>query len=171
MVAEGGGGYPLGGPERAFVTRHLQQSSAGRPDLGREPPRRCGRVCWRARSPACCGAAASMPARSRATDLALLCSAAAPERRVRPARTVFSCICCHVWRSCPGSCDPLSTPASAPQTYTQQHCARFQGARDRTCRAYAKIVQLYQSRTRSSAAATAFLSPHFRFQDLTQYQE
>jgi len=36
----------------------------------------------------------------------------------------------------------------------------------------AKIVQLYQSRTnRSSAAATAFLSPHFRFQDLTQYQE
>jgi hypothetical protein len=47
----------------------------------------------------------------------------------------------------------------------------FQGARDRTCRAYAKIVQLYQSRTRSSAAATAFLSPHFRFQDLTQYQE
>jgi len=36
----------------------------------------------------------------------------------------------------------------------------------------AKIVQLYQSRTnRSSAAATAFLSPHFCFQDLTQYQE
>jgi hypothetical protein len=43
---------------------------------------------------------------------------------------------------------------------------------DRTCRAYAKIVQLDQSRTnRSSAAATAFLSPHFVFQDLTQYQE
>jgi hypothetical protein len=35
-----------------------------------------------------------------------------------------------------------------------------------------EVVQLYQSRTnRSSAAATAFLSPHFRFQDLTQYQE
>jgi hypothetical protein len=35
-----------------------------------------------------------------------------------------------------------------------------------------KIVQLYQSRTnRSSAAATAFLSLHFLFQDLTQYQE
>jgi hypothetical protein len=40
------------------------------------------------------------------------------------------------------------------------------------CRAYAKIVQLYESRTnRSSAAVAAFLSPHFRFQDLTQYQE
>jgi hypothetical protein len=37
---------------------------------------------------------------------------------------------------------------------------------------YAKIVQLYQSRTnRSSAAAKAFLSLHFLFQDLTQYQE
>jgi len=39
-------------------------------------------------------------------------------------------------------------------------------------RRYAKIVQLYQSRTnRSSAAAKAFLSLHFLFQDLTQYQE
>jgi hypothetical protein len=62
--------------------------------------------------------------------------------------------------------------ATLGQTYTQLHCVRSQSDRDRTCRAYAKIVQLYQSRAnRSSAAATAFLSPHFRFQDLTQYQE
>src|SRR5215475_7211574 len=40
---------------------------------------------------------------------------------------------------------------------TQLHCARFQSARDRTCRPYAKIVQLYRSRTnRSSTAAKAF---------------
>jgi hypothetical protein len=58
------------------------------------------------------------------------------------------------------------------QTCTQLRCARFQSARDRTCLPYAKIVQLDQSRTnRSSAAATASLSPHFVFQDLTQYQE
>jgi hypothetical protein len=43
MVAEGGGGYPLGGPERAFVTRHLQQSSAGRPDLAIASMLRCSR--------------------------------------------------------------------------------------------------------------------------------
>jgi hypothetical protein len=62
-----------------------------------------------------------------------------------------------------------SSSRNAGQTYTQLNCARFQSARDRTCRADAKIVQLSQSRTnRSSAAATAFLFPHFRFQDLTQ---
>jgi hypothetical protein len=44
MVAEGGGGYPLGGPERAFVTRHLQQSSAGRPDLAIASMLRCSRL-------------------------------------------------------------------------------------------------------------------------------
>src|SRR5258706_7351980 len=32
--------------------------------------------------------------------------------------------------------------ATLGQTYTQLHCARFQSARDRTCRAYAKIGQL-----------------------------
>jgi hypothetical protein len=62
--------------------------------------------------------------------------------------------------------------ATLGQTCTQRHCARFQSAWDRTCLRYAKIVQLYQSRTnRSSAAAKAFLSLHFLFQDLTQYQE
>jgi hypothetical protein len=75
-----------------------------------------------------------------------------------------------VWLSISSVSDRVR--ATRGQTYTQLHCARFQSARDRTYRAYAKIVQLYQSRTnRSSAAATAFLSPHFRFQDLTQYQE
>jgi uncharacterized membrane protein YgcG len=53
-VAERGGGHPLGGPERAFVTRHWRQSLVGRRDRGRELPKRCGRACWRARSPACC---------------------------------------------------------------------------------------------------------------------
>jgi hypothetical protein len=63
MVAQRGGGHPLGGPERAFVRRHLRRPLlADRRDRGREPPRRCGQACWRARSPACCDGAASMPA-------------------------------------------------------------------------------------------------------------
>jgi len=65
-----------------------------------------------------------------------------------------------------------SSRATLGQTCTQLHCARFQSARDRTCRPNAKIVQLYRSRTNgSSAAAKVFLSLHFLFQDLTQYQE
>jgi hypothetical protein len=50
------------------ITRHRRRSSADRSDRAREAPRRCGRACWRARSPACCGVAASMPARSKATS-------------------------------------------------------------------------------------------------------
>jgi len=53
--------------------------------------------------------------------------------------------------------DPSLGGATLGQTYTQLHCARFQSARDRTCRPYAKIVQLYRSRTnRSSTAAKVF---------------
>src|SRR5262245_44569084 len=46
------------------------------------------------RSRACYGAAAAMPARSKATNSASLHSAAAPARRVRPARTVSANTCC-----------------------------------------------------------------------------
>jgi hypothetical protein len=85
-VAERDGRHPLGEPERACITRHRQRSSADRGDRAREPPRRCGQACWRARPPACCGGASSIAARSKATSPALPHSAAAPARRVRPAR-------------------------------------------------------------------------------------
>jgi hypothetical protein len=105
-MAERDGGHPLGEPERACITRHRRRSSADRSDRAREPPKRCGQACWRARSPACCAGAASMPARSKATNSASLHSAAVLGRRVRPARTVSANTCCRAWRSCPGSCDP-----------------------------------------------------------------
>src|ERR1700720_1295350 len=92
MVAERGGGHLLGEPERAFVMLH-GWSSVDRCHRAREPPRRCGRACWRARSPACCGAAVLKLARPRATNPGSLRSAAARERRARPARTVFSGTC------------------------------------------------------------------------------
>src|SRR5229473_4102716 len=38
MGAQRGGGHPLGGPERTFVTRHRRRSSADRRDRGRERP-------------------------------------------------------------------------------------------------------------------------------------
>src|SRR5260370_7931747 len=55
-----------------------------------------------------------------------------------------------------------------------ESCARTRSLTEemKSYTSHAKIVQLYQSRTnRSSAAASAFLSLHFLFQDLTQYQE
>src|SRR5262249_26913037 len=55
---------------------------------------------------------AGEPPRSNATNSASLHSAAAPAQRVRPARTVSANTCCRAWRSCPGSCDLRSTPAS-----------------------------------------------------------
>lgn len=49
------------------VGRHLHRrsSSARRRVLWPAPPRRCGQACWRARSPARCGATASWRLRSR----------------------------------------------------------------------------------------------------------
>ena len=44
---------------------HRQSSSARRRVLWPAPPRRCGQACWRARSPARCGATASWRLRSR----------------------------------------------------------------------------------------------------------
>ena len=45
--------------------RHCQSSSARSRVLWPAPPRQCGRACWRARSPARCGAAVSWRLRSR----------------------------------------------------------------------------------------------------------
>src|SRR4029453_16788421 len=101
----GDGVYPLGGPERAFTTRHRQRSSVDRHGRALERPRRCGRACWRVRSPACCGEAVSMPSRSMATDRAWRRPAVGRARHGRPARIAFSGTCCRVSRSCPGSCD------------------------------------------------------------------
>src|SRR5262245_41238858 len=103
----------LASAEPHRVTLHEARSAADIRDRAREQPRRCGRACWRARLPTCCGGAASMPARSKAISLASPPLAAAPARRVRPARTVSADICYRAWRFCPGSCDPQSTPASA----------------------------------------------------------
>ena len=44
---------------------HRRSSSARRRVLWPAPPRRCGQACWRARSPARCGATASWRLRSR----------------------------------------------------------------------------------------------------------
>jgi hypothetical protein len=44
---------------------HRQSASARRRVLWPAPPRRCGQACWRARSPARCGATASWRLRSR----------------------------------------------------------------------------------------------------------
>ena len=44
---------------------HRRSSSARRRAPWPAPPRRCGQACWRARSPARCGASASWPLRSR----------------------------------------------------------------------------------------------------------
>jgi hypothetical protein len=44
---------------------HRRSSSVRRRVLWPAPPRRCGQVCWRARSPARCGATASWRLRSR----------------------------------------------------------------------------------------------------------
>ena len=53
----------------ARITRlgrlHHRSSSARRRVLWPAPPRRCGQACWRARSPARCGATASWRLRSR----------------------------------------------------------------------------------------------------------
>jgi hypothetical protein len=87
-------GSPLGGPERACITRHWRRSSADRRDRAREPPKRCERACWRARLPACCGAAASMPAQSKATSPASPHLGAAPARRRdrRPMAATNKCL-------------------------------------------------------------------------------
>jgi hypothetical protein len=115
-MAERDGGHPLGEPERACITRHRRRSSADRSDRAREPPKRCGQACWRARSPACCAGAASMPARSKATDSASLHSAAVLGRRVRPARTVLPRleILPRIVRSPVDSC--FGSPSQAPKS-------------------------------------------------------
>jgi hypothetical protein len=62
--------------------------------------------------------------------------------------------------------------AAGGKAHDQAHRPRRIGLRPRNAAVSAKIVQLYRSRTnRSSAAAKVFLSLHFLFQDLTQYQE
>ena len=54
------------GPRIKRVGRlHRRSSSARRRVLWPAPPRRCGQACWRARSPARCGATASWRLRSR----------------------------------------------------------------------------------------------------------
>src|SRR5262245_20776780 len=103
----------LASAEPHRVTLHEARSAADIRGRAREQPKRCGRACWRARLPTCCGGAALMPARSKAISLASPPLAAAPARRVRPARTVSADICYRAWRFCPGSSDPQSTPASA----------------------------------------------------------
>ena len=98
----------------AAITQRWVWFLIDRLDRARAQPRRCGRVCWRARSPACCGASVLMPARSRATERPSLPAVVVSGQHERPVRTAFSGICCRAWRFFRGSCDLRWILASVP---------------------------------------------------------
>jgi len=87
-------GIPLVDPSRAFITQHRERSLAGRTAQAMRASLLASAIASMLR-----WSRASMRARSRATDRALPRSAAAPERRARPTRTVFSSTCCGNRRS------------------------------------------------------------------------
>ena len=77
-------------------------------------PKRCGRACWPARSPAYWDAGALRlldPVHEAVHRRRYRVSAG---RHERPARTACASSCCRAWRSCRGSNDLPSTSASEP---------------------------------------------------------